>query len=93
MKLRLLADLIAQAKSGTGKTCVFAVIALEAVVLTNRRPQVSIISFAALFFFLTFSSCALSSVYLTFQVLMLAPTREIALQICAVVTIMLEPEP
>ena len=35
-------DLIAQAKSGTGKTCVFAVIALEAVVLSNPHPQVSL---------------------------------------------------
>lgn len=50
-------DLIAQAKSGTGKTCVFSVIALEAVVVANKNPQV----------------------------LMLAPTREIALQIRDVV--------
>jgi hypothetical protein len=46
-------DLIAQAKSGTGKTCVFSVIALENINL------------------------AVSSV----QVLVLAPTREIAVQI------------
>ncbi|XP_078676643.1 uncharacterized protein LOC144913680 [Branchiostoma floridae x Branchiostoma belcheri] len=46
-------DLIVQAKSGTGKTCVFAVIALESLVLE------------------TYST----------QVLVLAPTREIAVQI------------
>ncbi|CAN7982092.1 unnamed protein product, partial [Ixodes pacificus] len=47
-------DLVVQAKSGTGKTCVFAVLALEAVdVGTN-----------------------------TVQVLILAPTREIAVQTC-----------
>ncbi|XP_035676381.1 probable ATP-dependent RNA helicase DDX20 [Branchiostoma floridae] len=50
-------DLIVQAKSGTGKTCVFAVIALESLVLE------------------TFST----------QVLVLAPTREIAVQIHDVV--------
>lgn len=37
---RLGVDLIAQAKSGTGKTVVFAVIALEAVQLTVHSPQV-----------------------------------------------------
>jgi superfamily II DNA/RNA helicase len=46
-------DVIAQAKSGTGKTCVFGVIALEAVSLSNPLPQAII----------------------------LAPTREIAVQI------------
>lgn len=48
-------DLIVQAKSGTGKTCVFVVIALEAIAssLTSGRTQV----------------------------LILAPTREIAVQI------------
>ncbi len=45
--------MIAQAKSGTGKTCVFSVIALEAILLTNPLPQAII----------------------------LAPTREIAIQI------------
>ncbi|XP_066284995.1 probable ATP-dependent RNA helicase DDX20 [Branchiostoma lanceolatum] len=50
-------DLIVQAKSGTGKTCVFGVIALESLVLE------------------TFST----------QVLVLAPTREIAVQIHDVV--------
>lgn len=34
------ADLIAQAKSGTGKTCVFSVIALENVNLTVASIQV-----------------------------------------------------
>uniref|UniRef100_A0AAR2LK60 RNA helicase n=1 Tax=Pygocentrus nattereri TaxID=42514 RepID=A0AAR2LK60_PYGNA len=50
-------DLIVQAKSGTGKTCVFATIALDSLVLENA----------------------------TTQVLVLAPTREIAVQIHAVV--------
>ncbi|KAF0554419.1 DEAD-domain-containing protein [Gigaspora margarita] len=45
-------DVIAQAKSGTGKTIVFGVIALEMLNLNNTRPQV----------------------------LILAPTREIAVQ-------------
>lgn len=51
-------DLIVQAKSGTGKTCVFSVIALEHV-LANRAK--------------------------TLQVLILAPTREVAMQICSVI--------
>ncbi|XP_041458083.1 uncharacterized protein LOC121410215 isoform X2 [Lytechinus variegatus] len=46
-------DLIVQAKSGTGKTCVFSVIALEGIDLSNPSTQV----------------------------LVLAPTREIAVQI------------
>uniref|UniRef100_UPI00358DF966 probable ATP-dependent RNA helicase DDX20 isoform X3 n=1 Tax=Myxine glutinosa TaxID=7769 RepID=UPI00358DF966 len=50
-------DLLVQAKSGTGKTCVFATVALDAIVLEN--PAV--------------------------QVLVLAPTREIAVQIHGVV--------
>eukprot|EP00656_Telonema_subtile_P002082 TRINITY_DN10909_c0_g1_i1.p1 TRINITY_DN10909_c0_g1~~TRINITY_DN10909_c0_g1_i1.p1 ORF type:complete len:587 (+),score=81.23 TRINITY_DN10909_c0_g1_i1:157-1917(+) len=50
-------DLIAQAKSGTGKTCVFSVIALEALDLDLELPQV----------------------------LVIAPTREIALQIQSVI--------
>ncbi|NXH52067.1 DDX20 helicase, partial [Rhabdornis inornatus] len=51
-------DLIVQAKSGTGKTCVFATIALDAVLLESPATQV----------------------------LILAPTREIAVQIHAVIT-------
>lgn len=50
-------DLIVQAKSGTGKTCVFAVIALENVILECQNVQV----------------------------LILAPTREIAVQISQVI--------
>ncbi|RUS79846.1 hypothetical protein EGW08_012372, partial [Elysia chlorotica] len=50
-------DLIVQAKSGTGKTCVFTVIALETVDVTS----------------------------LSLQVLVLAPTREIAQQIQSVI--------
>ncbi|XP_062854501.1 probable ATP-dependent RNA helicase DDX20 [Trichomycterus rosablanca] len=50
-------DLIVQAKSGTGKTCVFSTIALDSLVLDN----------------------------LSTQVLVLAPTREIAVQIHSVV--------
>jgi ATP-dependent RNA helicase DDX20 len=38
------ADLVIQAKSGTGKTCVFAVIALESISLDFRAPQVIIIA-------------------------------------------------
>ncbi|XP_008570231.1 PREDICTED: probable ATP-dependent RNA helicase DDX20 [Galeopterus variegatus] len=51
-------DLIVQAKSGTGKTCVFATIALDSLVLEN----------------------------LSTQILILAPTREIAVQIHSVIT-------
>ncbi|KAI8070439.1 P-loop containing nucleoside triphosphate hydrolase protein [Gongronella butleri] len=54
---RLGVDLIAQAKSGTGKTVVFGVIALEAIQPSLRQPQVLIV----------------------------APTREIAVQIRDVV--------
>ncbi|XP_030589192.1 putative ATP-dependent RNA helicase DDX20 isoform X2 [Archocentrus centrarchus] len=50
-------DLIVQAKSGTGKTCVFCTIALDSLVLENPSTQV----------------------------LVLAPTREIAVQIHSVV--------
>ncbi|KAM4571566.1 putative ATP-dependent RNA helicase DDX20 [Fundulus diaphanus] len=50
-------DLIVQAKSGTGKTCVFVTIALDSLVLDNPATQV----------------------------LVLAPTREIAVQIHSVV--------
>lgn len=50
-------DLIVQAKSGTGKTCVFGVIALESVIATSN----------------------------SLQILILAPTREIAVQIQAVI--------
>lgn len=50
---RIGVDLIAQAKSGTGKTVVFGVVALEAIDPARPDPQV----------------------------LMVAPTREIALQI------------
>jgi ATP-dependent RNA helicase DDX20 len=46
-------DLIVQAKSGTGKTCVFTIVALEMVLVESK----------------------------TLQVLVLAPTREIAVQI------------
>ncbi|XP_067414909.1 probable ATP-dependent RNA helicase DDX20 [Emydura macquarii macquarii] len=51
-------DLIVQAKSGTGKTCVFATIALDSLLLENPATQI----------------------------LVLAPTREIAVQIHAVIT-------
>uniref|UniRef100_A0A8C3LTR9 RNA helicase n=1 Tax=Chrysolophus pictus TaxID=9089 RepID=A0A8C3LTR9_CHRPC len=54
----LLPDLIVQAKSGTGKTCVFSTIALDALLLDSTATQV----------------------------LILAPTREIAVQIHAVIT-------
>lgn len=50
-------DLIVQAKSGTGKTCVFTVIALESILLDSASTQV----------------------------LVLAPTREIAVQIWEVI--------
>lgn len=46
-------DLVVQAKSGTGKTCVFTIVALEMVIVSSR----------------------------SLQVLILAPTREIAVQI------------
>jgi ATP-dependent RNA helicase DDX20 len=51
-------DVIAQAKSGTGKTCVLAVVALKAVDPSVRRPQA----------------------------IVLAPTREIAVQLAQVIT-------
>ncbi|KAM9185069.1 putative ATP-dependent RNA helicase DDX20 [Mergus octosetaceus] len=51
-------DLIVQAKSGTGKTCVFSTIALDALMLESPATQA----------------------------LILAPTREIAVQIHAVIT-------
>ena len=37
-----ISDLIVQAKSGTGKTCVFAVIALEGVLTESNSTQVCI---------------------------------------------------
>lgn len=37
-------DLIIQAKSGTGKTCVFSVLALECVKISSRVAQVLIVS-------------------------------------------------
>uniref|UniRef100_A0A915HWC7 RNA helicase n=1 Tax=Romanomermis culicivorax TaxID=13658 RepID=A0A915HWC7_ROMCU len=37
-------DLIIQAKSGTGKTCVFVVTALETVILSNKQTQVIIVA-------------------------------------------------
>ncbi|KAI9312376.1 P-loop containing nucleoside triphosphate hydrolase protein [Dichotomocladium elegans] len=54
---RLGSDLIAQAKSGTGKTVVFSVIAIESIQIELKQPQV----------------------------IMVAPTREIAIQIRDVV--------
>uniref|UniRef100_A0A8C5M4Q7 Probable ATP-dependent RNA helicase DDX20 n=1 Tax=Leptobrachium leishanense TaxID=445787 RepID=A0A8C5M4Q7_9ANUR len=51
-------DLIVQAKSGTGKTCVFSTIALDSLILENA----------------------------TTQILVMAPTREIAVQIHSVIT-------
>lgn len=35
-------DLIVQAKSGTGKTCVFTTIALDSLILENTTTQVLI---------------------------------------------------
>ncbi|XP_060628726.2 probable ATP-dependent RNA helicase DDX20 [Anolis sagrei] len=51
-------DLIVQAKSGTGKTCVFSTVALDSLILESPVTQI----------------------------LVLAPTREIAVQIHAVIT-------
>lgn len=51
--LTFVSDLIVKSKSGTGKTIVFSVVALEAIDFTSSSPQV----------------------------LVLAPTREIAVQI------------
>ncbi|KAG8589466.1 hypothetical protein GDO81_006402 [Engystomops pustulosus] len=50
-------DLIVQAKSGTGKTCVFSTVALDSLILENTATQI----------------------------LVLAPTREIAVQIHSVI--------
>ncbi|XP_071993699.1 probable ATP-dependent RNA helicase DDX20 [Engystomops pustulosus] len=50
-------DLIVQAKSGTGKTCVFSTVALDSLILENTSTQI----------------------------LVLAPTREIAVQIHSVI--------
>jgi ATP-dependent RNA helicase DDX20 len=55
-KIEFFSDLIVQAKSGTGKTCVFSVIALENMIAKSNA----------------------------LQVLILAPTREVALQITGV---------
>ena len=38
-------DLIVQAKSGTGKTCVFTVVALESLLLDTVATQVSVVLF------------------------------------------------
>ena len=38
---KLGADLVIQAKSGTGKTCVFAVVVLESISLDFRAPHLS----------------------------------------------------
>ena len=40
--LHFISDLIVQAKSGTGKTCVFAVIALEGILTESNSTQVCI---------------------------------------------------
>ncbi len=37
-------DLVVQAKSGTGKTCAFSIIALEAIDTSISRPQVVILA-------------------------------------------------
>lgn len=50
-------DLIVQAKSGTGKTCVFSTVALDSLIMENTATQI----------------------------LILAPTREIAVQIHSVI--------
>ncbi len=65
----ILVDVIAQAKSGTGKTCVFAIAAIETVQVSLHQPQVC--------------GCIGCESYM--QVLILAPTREIAIQIRDVV--------
>lgn len=38
-------DLIVQAKSGTGKTCVFTTIALDSLILENTVTQVLFLAF------------------------------------------------
>ena len=40
-------DVIAQAKSGTGKTLVFAIAALELIDLSRRSPQVTVPFYAS----------------------------------------------
>ena len=62
-KLIVNSDLIVQAKSGTGKTCVFSVIALENIIIESKA----------------------------LQVLILAPTREIAIQISQVIKTLSKP--
>lgn len=89
---RLGADVIVQAKAGTGKTLVFAVTAAEKVDLKEGMPQVRFTKLPAqaLMFHLQMLSgtslhnlvCAALSLL---QVLVLAPTREIALQASEVV--------
>ena len=39
--MAICSDLIVQAKSGTGKTCVFSTIALDSLVLENSTIQVN----------------------------------------------------
>jgi len=97
-------DLIVQAKSGTGKTCVFAVIALQRVQLDVSTPQVRegrVVRSRARRAAPTPCHPSTSSLLTTplhstpsslynckhdnGQVLILAPTREVALQISDVI--------
>lgn len=41
MSVCCISDLIVQAKSGTGKTCVFSAIALDSLVMENTTTQVT----------------------------------------------------
>lgn len=47
----LVSDLIVQAKSGTGKTCVFCTIALDSLILDTSATQVNIVAVTKLLSF------------------------------------------
>ncbi|EGG22524.1 putative RNA helicase [Cavenderia fasciculata] len=79
-------DMVAQAKSGTGKTVVFGSIAIERVLRHCTQPTASTLSKKQLLDMDDDSYAeAVSGVPRRTLVLMLAPTREIAIQIASVV--------
>jgi hypothetical protein len=79
---RLGSDLIVQAKSGTGKTVVFATIILERLNVSKPATQVGI-SRAARMLRISMNHPSLPSLVAEFdwlQALVIAPTREVAIQ-------------
>lgn len=82
-------DVLVQAKSGTGKTAVFGVACLEGVKTDNKLPQASNnLRIEEQFLpvqnhYIWHFVCSL--LFLVIQALIVAPTREIALQIAEVI--------